>query len=385
MRNYKALNLNGPAINAGTLLTNVVALQGSTYTHPFALGTINFTGTKGANVLDQKQFTVTATTTVADFENFVNQAFGVQSPGSDPTNPIPGNPGFSITSSGQLVFTGNNGTANALQINSSSLSETLANGTTVPINLGFNATQQATGTSTSTNFVVYDSLGNAVNVTLSMVLESTSSSGTTYRWFADSGDNQPLTGNGISVGTGEVTFDGNGNLSSETNNVVSINRTGSSAVSPLQFNLNFNQVSGLAAATTSTPPSIAASSQDGSAPGTLSTFSVGADGIITGVFSNGVSRTLGQVILAKFANNDGLTQQGQNMFAAGVNSGLPIEGAPGTQGIGNLVSGATEASNTDVGQNLINLITASTTYRGGAQVITTVQQLYQTLLQLQTV
>jgi flagellar hook protein FlgE len=90
------------------------------------------------------------------------------------------------------------------------------------------------------------------------------------------------------------------------------------------------------------------------------------------------------VVLANFSNNEGLSQQGQNLYAAGVDSGLPIVGAPGQQGIGSLVSGATEASNTDVGQNLIDLITASTTYRGGSQVITTIQQLYNTLLQLET-
>ena len=193
-----------------------------------------------------------------------------------------------------------------------------------------------------------------------------------------------MTGAETAVGTGEITFDGNGNLIAHTNTSVSIDRTGSAAISPLQFNLDFSQVSGLAAETSTTPPSIAAASQDGSAPGTLSSFSVGTNGTITGVFSNGISRTLGQVILAKFANNEGLGQEGQNLFAAGVNSGLPIEGPPGQQGIGTLIAGATEASNTDVGQNLISLITASTTYRGGAQVITTVQQLYDTLLQLRT-
>lgn len=377
------INLNGPAINSGTLLTNVVALQNGVYTHPFQLGTINFTGTLGTNTLSSQKFTVTSTTTVADFETFVNQAMGIQAPNADPTNPVPGNPGFTITASGQLEFTGNNGTANALGITASSLSETLANGTTQPINLNFTTTQQASGTSASTNFVVYDSLGDPVNITLNMVLQSTTSAGTTYRWFADSSDNQPLTGNGIAVGTGLVTFDGNGNLVSESNTTVSVDRTGSAAVSPLQFNLNFGQVSGLAA-TSTTGPTIEAASQDGSPPGTLTSFSVGGNGIITGVFSNGVSQTLGQVVLAKFANNAGLAQQGQNLFAAGVNSGLPIEGAPGSEGIGTVVSGATEESNTDVGGNLINLITASTTYRGGAQVISTVQELYDTLLQLRT-
>lgn len=70
------------------------------------------------------------------------------------------------------------------------------------------------------------------------------------------------------------------------------------------------------------------------------------------------------------------------MYAAGVNSGLPIQADPGAQGIGSITAGAVELSNTDIGQNLIELITASTQYRGGARVITAVQQLLDELLAL---
>lgn len=367
----KQIDLDGPGIGANTLLTNVIERSGSTYTNLFQTGaTISFTGSVGGTALDTKSFQVTSTSTVADFENFVAQAFGIQTAQNDPT--ITGNPGVTVTSDGRLQITGNNGTANSLDITSSSFSETLPDGTVDPINLGFTTTQAATGESTSTDFVVYDSLGTSVDVNLTLQLESTSTSGTTYRWFATSGDNQPATGVGTAVGTGEVTFDGSGNLLSETNNVVSIDRDGSSAVSPLQFKLNFNSVSGLAAAS----PTISASSQDGSAPGTLSSYSVGSNGLITGTFSNGKSETLGQIVLAKFANDDGLTQDGQNMYSQGSNSGLPIIGTPGTQGIGTLVAGALEESNTDTSQNLIDLITDSTQYRSSAQVISTVQTLY---------
>ena len=81
------------------------------------------------------------------------------------------------------------------------------------------------------------------------------------------------------------------------------------------------------------------------------------------MFSNGVTRNLGQLQLAQFANDQGLEQQGQNLYAAGVDSGLPIVGTPGSQGTGTIVAGALEESNTDIGANLINLITASTEYR----------------------
>ena len=88
--------------------------------------------------------------------------------------------------------------------------------------------------------------------------------------------------------------------------------------------------------------------------------------------------------MARFANNQGLQAQGQNMFSAGVNSGLPVEANPGQQGIGQVVSGAVELSNTDIGQNLIELITASTQYQANARVITSAQQLLGVLLTLRT-
>ena len=105
-------------------------------------------------------------------------------------------------------------------------------------------------------------------------------------------------------------------------------------------------------------------------------------GSIRGVFTNGATRDLGQIRLARFANNTGLEQLGDNLFGSGANSGLPIQGDPGEQGIGDIIVGAVELSNTDIGQNLIELILASTQYRGGTRVITAVQQLLDELLAL---
>ena len=116
----------------------------------------------------------------------------------------------------------------------------------------------------------------------------------------------------------------------------------------------------------------------------LASFIIGSDGTIKGVFDNGVTRDLGQIRLARFSNPSGLEQQGQNLYASGVNSGSPVEGAPGQQGIGEIVAGAQELSNTDIGSNLIELILASTMYRGNARVITTVQQMLDELLNLRT-
>ena len=114
----------------------------------------------------------------------------------------------------------------------------------------------------------------------------------------------------------------------------------------------------------------------------LNSFSISDSGLISGVFSNGISQNLGQIQLARFTNPTGLEQVGQNMYATGVNSGLPIMGHPGDQGTGTIVSGSLELSNTDIGGSLINLITSSTMYQANTRVITTATQLFNVLLQL---
>ncbi|MEZ6074479.1 MAG: flagellar hook-basal body complex protein [Pirellulaceae bacterium] len=216
------------------------------------------------------------------------------------------------------------------------------------------------------------------SVRVTAVLEKRTDSATTYRWYADSADNSSRTGTGISVGSGVLTFDGNGNFISSTNSTVSIDRYNTPSVSPMQFELDFSSVSGLA----TDKASLAAARQDGSPPGSLTSYVIGEDGTVRGVFSNGISRDLGQIQLARFTNPEGLEQRGQNLYAQGVNTGLPIQGRPGENGIGTVVAGARELSNTDIGKDLVTLVLASTQYRSNSRVITATQQLFDELLNL---
>jgi len=383
--NNAVINLDGPPISTGLLLTDVVMRVGTTYTNPFDLGSatggaIEFTGSKGGRSLGTKTFNMTASSTLGDYMTFLEQSLGIQDPSSDPVVAIPGTPGAEIGAGSRLQLTGNNGVGNAIDIGLSSITFTPTGGVERAVNLGFGSVQQATGESAVTDFVVYDALGIPLKVRLTAVLEAKSDTSTTYRWFADSADNDPTGTNNatIAVGTGQIIFDGEGNVVTVTNSNVNIARDNVASASPLQFTLDFSGMSGLAASSSS----IAATRQDGSSAGVLSSFIIGEDGLIRGVFSNGVTRDLGQLVLARFANNAGLEQRGENMYAIGVNSGLPVTGVPGEQGIGTIIAGATELSNTDIGQNLIELITASTQYRGGTRVITAIQQLLDELMNL---
>ena len=381
---------DGPKIDPNTLLTNVTRRDELTYEQVFEIGTLQFAGRKGGRLLEAKSFEVTAESTVQDLLDFMCAAVGIQRAADDPAFPIPNSvnniagdttslaPGAILTSDGRIRVVSNNGVDNAVSIGLSSFVLTNAAGTISSPSLGFASVQEAKGQSAVADFLVYDSLGVPLNVRVTAIMQSRDGQATTYRWFADSADNDPLSGAATAVGTGLVTFDGEGNFITATNTEVSVERRNSPAVSPLTFDLDFSSISGLAADSAS----LAASRQDGSSAGTLSSFTIGEDGVLRGAFSNGVSRTLGQIRLVRFANPAGLEQRGQNLFATGANSGLPVEGNPGQNGIASLVAGAVELSNTDIGQNLIDLVLATTQYRGNTRVITAAQQLLDELLNL---
>ena len=127
-----------------------------------------------------------------------------------------------------------------------------------------------------------------------------------------------MSGSQIAVGSGTLSFDGNGNFISASNSTIAVDRFNIPSVSPLQFSLDFSNMSGLATQSAT----LAASRQDGSPPGKLTSYIIGEDGTIRGVFSNGIARprtgSTGQI-----HNPEGLEQRGQNLFAQGVNTGLP--------------------------------------------------------------
>ncbi len=385
----KVLNFNGPTINSGTLLTDVVKREGATYTNLFKVGTLTYDGRKGGRALGEQSFDIKANSTVQDLIDFIQTSSGIQTLQIDSQNPIPASENIIPGETGNLVpggyivdgalrFVSNTGELNALEIDLSAFKVVDELGQVSTPNLAFGVMQEAVGQSAASDFIVYDSLGVPINVRVTATLESRSDTETVYRWYADSPDNQNVTGSNISVGTGLLKFDGNGNFVSATNDKIAINRHNVPSVSPLEFNIDFTAVSGLA----TQDASLAATRQDGSEPGVLNSYIVGEDGGIRGVFSNGITRSLGQLQLARFANPVGLESKGLNLYSQGINTGLPVQGSPGENGIGGVIGGALELSNTDIGKDLITLVLASTQYRGNSRVITTSQQLLDELLNL---
>lgn len=122
--------------------------------------------------------------------------------------------------------------------------------------------------------------------------------------------------------------------------------------------------------------------QDGYTSGRLSGISISPDGVVQGRYSNGQSRTLGQIVLANFPNPNGLQSQGGNQWVETVGSGQPLVGAPNSGSLGALQSAAVEESNIDLTGELVNMITVQRNYQANAQSIKTQDAIMQTLVNL---
>ncbi|HEX5463678.1 MAG TPA: flagellar hook-basal body complex protein, partial [Burkholderiales bacterium] len=122
--------------------------------------------------------------------------------------------------------------------------------------------------------------------------------------------------------------------------------------------------------------------QDGYASGQLAGFAISDDGTVQGRYSNGQSRMLGQMVLANFADPQGLQPLGNNAWGETSASGQPLIGSPGSGTLGQVQSGALEDSNVDLTAQLVDMITAQRSYQANAQTIKTQDAVMQTLVNL---
>ncbi len=242
---------------------------------------------------------------------------------------------------------------------------------------------------TSPPVTIYDSLGGSHLLTVTFT--KTASNTWSYSVSIPAADLNPVGGvaqSGV-LATGTLNFNGNGVLTSATDSggnatnttPIAINGLGDGA-SNMTFNWNvlngttplLTQVAG--ASTTSS------ANQDGASSGTLESFQIGSDGIISGSFSNGKTQALGQIALASFANQNGLQLDGNTDFSPTLASGQPVVGVPGAGGRGTLSGGALELSNVDIATEFAKLIVAQRGYEADAKAVTTFDQITQDTIAL---
>jgi flagellar hook protein FlgE len=248
-------------------------------------------------------------------------------------------------------------------------------------------TNNPVGESITTSFEVYDSLGTPVTVDVTAYMESKSDAGTQWRFVATSPENtraQQFTPGGTVatdfygaiLSSGTLNFDNEGLLISSSGTSVTLDRANTGAVPQQTVNLDFGSLTALSRQHSD----LVMDNQDGFATGTLNGFNIGPNGVITGTFSNGQTKNLGQVALAQFDNPEGLTDEGGNLYAPGANSGTPTVGSPLDLNAGAVRAGSLEQSNVDLSREFINMIISSTGFTAASRVITTSDQLITELL-----
>ncbi|MCG3126163.1 MAG: Flagellar hook protein FlgE [Phycisphaerae bacterium] len=360
------VNGAGAAVDGSTALTDVRSASGAAVAlfNDGSVITVSRVA-KGGRELPDATFTVgTDGATLDDFANWLERTMGI-----DATAGLTGNPGVSIEN-GSIVIRGNAGEQNDIEITGNDFR---SDNTAAPQPFTFTKSQSADGSGVYTGLTVYDSLGNPVIVNLTMVLEATPNTGPVWRFFAETPDG--VGGNRL-LGTGTITFDTDGNFVAADGNRINIDRSGTGAETPLTFDLDFSAVKGLS----TVESGLILADQDGFPPGTLTSFGVGSDGMITGVFTNGLSRTLGQVALSVFDNPAGLIADSDNNYLLGPNVDQPVITPPGGGGAGTLLGGALELSNVDLAREFIGLITSSTGFQAASRVITVSSDLLNQLL-----
>ncbi|MGP1587821.1 MAG: flagellar hook protein FlgE [Treponemataceae bacterium] len=123
-------------------------------------------------------------------------------------------------------------------------------------------------------------------------------------------------------------------------------------------------------------------SQDGYTMGYLDNFKIDSSGIITGVYSNGTNRTIGQIALATFTNQGGLEKAGDNTYVQSNNSGMANIGTSGIAGKGSMLAGSLEMSNVDLTEQFTDMITTQRGFQASSKTIQTADTLLDTVMSL---
>jgi flagellar hook protein FlgE len=305
---------------------------------------------------------------------------------------------YLVTPSGQQVL-GYPATNGVVNVGSGLAPLELGGGTISPptqtdnvqLTVNLNASSLPTDTPYSTPIQIYDSLGAIHNLTATFT--NTAANNWDYSLSIPATDLSGAGATGV-LATGTLTFDGNGVLTGDTattggtvagalSDVTAIPITGlADGASNMTFNWNVLNGNSPVLTQVAAANSTTSLHQDGTNSGSLASFSIGADGIITGSFSNGKVQALGQIALASFSNNNGLQLNGDTDFSPTLASGQAVVGVPGAGGLGTLSGGSLELSNVDIAAEFANLIVAQRGFESDAKAVTTFDQITQDTIAL---
>ncbi|MGY3039541.1 flagellar hook protein FlgE [Rhodanobacter sp. TND4EL1] len=248
------------------------------------------------------------------------------------------------------------------------MSVNLPSDATVPAT-AFDPTTDPDSYNQSTPFTLYDSLGATHSGTVYYVKDAAANT-----WNAN------LYVDGASVGAPQqLTFSSSGALVAPANGKLNFPAvTVSPGSEPIQLTLDMGKATQFG-----NSYAVTAINQDGYPTGTLSSIDVSGEGVVQAKYSNGQTTSIGQLAMAQFSNQQGLRQLDNTNWAASYDSGTAVMGAAGNGTFGSVQAGALEASNTaDLTAQLVNMIKAQRNYQANAQVISTDNQLTQTIINI---
>lgn len=269
-----------------------------------------------------------------------------------------------------------------------------------PINVGSGTSSPATATSTfsltsnlnssaavndsfQSPISVYDSLGGSHVLTVDYT--KTGANTWSYNVTIPSSEIQGGTGTSTSVGSGTLSFDSTGQLSSGTTPISLSIGPLSDGAATMTPSWQLADSSGNSLITqTSSISSNNATNQDGFAAGVLNSYAVLSDGTVQATFSNGQTRAVGQMAVANFANPQGLSLDGDNQYSMTSTSGAAVVGTAGTGGRGTIAGSEVEQSNVDVAAQFSQLIVYQRAYEANAKAITAFDQVEQATIAMKS-
>lgn len=238
---------------------------------------------------------------------------------------------------------------------------------------GFEETQQGQTNSQTMSTTVYDELGQSHTLMLKLTQTDTN----TWDYEANFLDGEQVT----SGGTGTITFDESGNLSSDS--AITMGFDPGSGANPVNFTMNLgNSANGSRLTQFSGSSSAKVTSQDGYSQGKLVDFNIDGDGFINGIYDNGRNVKLAQVAIGNVSNVNGLETTGNGLFRSTVASGDISTSTAASMSETNLSSGVLEGSNVDLAREFTDMITSQRAYQSNARVITTADELLQEAVNL---
>lgn len=217
---------------------------------------------------------------------------------------------------------------------------------------------------------VYDSLGNSHTVTTTFEKRTHN----TWAWESTVPGTSDTAGS-PQAGSGLLTFDSSGHVDDVS--VVDRLRFTPAGADTVAIDMNFTRMTKY-----SSENSVFLISQDGYESGVMESFNIDGWGVLTGEFSNGLTKALGQVAVASFANPAGLLRAGENAFAVSNNSGAPNIGTAGTGSRGGITPGALEMSNVDLAQEFTDMIITQRGFQANSRIITSSDEMLQELVSL---